>query len=153
MEYGTKYSTSPFDSEMKADLSMGKKTYFTKSGGKAILDTSTGELTNTSAVYLTFEAKDSNQFIKIFVKDIDILNKMTPAGIKLFTFIVKGLEKNTNSIVIRNTDLIETYKVNKNTAVAMIKELIELNLIAKSDQKYKFWVNTKVMFNGDRTKL
>lgn len=121
---------------------------------KLVADYETGEhyalrIVNRKSTIVT----DKRSFRKIYTDAIDVIKDLPQPGYKMFFFIVKHLESKRDFIDINIYKAMEycNYK-NKTSFYDGIFELIKANCIARSNVKNRYYINTNLFFNGDRTK-
>lgn len=127
-----------------------------------LVNESTGQSQGTHLV--TYRYVDSEQFIKLFTRNIALTFDLTSPGIKAFNVLcwsvqVGALAKDEVSLdAIALEDFLAAYKNRnpslKDFSVATFKrgltELEKAKLIAKTVRAGRYFVNPSFVFNGDR---
>lgn len=163
MEHREKRETKRFDKNpFIGDLVVSKKSKLVKVStlGKddnVIINQSTGEVHGTHVV--TYKKVDKEQFVKIFPAMIGAQFDLGPAGIKAFGVLMWAvqLQAQDRDIVCLDKYILEQFQSeHQNLKVALPtirKGLVELEnsqFIAKAYRPGDYFINPKLIFNGDR---
>lgn len=158
-----RYKFNPFLSDLVINLrekqvrlgSLGKDSH-------VLVNESTGQSQGTHLV--TYRSVDTEQFLKLFTKNIALTFDLTSPGIKAFNVLcwavqVGALAKDEVSLdTIALEDFLAAHKNRnpplKDFSVATFKrgltELEAAKLIAKTVRAGRYFVNPSFVFNGDR---
>lgn len=144
---------NPFLDKVK----LKEKTQITKiadAPDKKIVDKDGKTVENVSVVYAEEHSYDRTKFIKVYHGDLDFLNDLSKIGIKLFTYIIKNLRWNQDTILF-NVKLFceETGYKNTNKVYIGMKELEKAELLAKHSIPNVYWINPSIIYNGERKYL
>jgi hypothetical protein len=158
-----RYKTNPFLSDLVVNLrekqvrlgSLGKDSH-------VLVNESTGQTQGTHLV--TYRHVDSEQFLKLFTKNIALTFDLTSPGIKAFNVLCWAVQAGAlakdevalDSIALE--DFLAAHKSRtpplKDFSIATFKrglsELETAKLIAKTVRKGRYFVNPSFVFNGDR---
>lgn len=117
----------------------------------AIVDTNTGELKDTYNTIYTKRKVDLQKYNKLYLSNLRILFELNKNSQMVLDYIYTRIEKNKDYIFFSMSDCKEhtSYKDNK-SIYSGLKELIDKEFIAKTEEPYRFWINPDIMFNGDR---
>jgi hypothetical protein len=144
-----KYKENPFvDDVFKIDSK--KKTIIAGRTDKIFIDKETGELEGVAMLH-RYKEVDREKFVKLYLSEINSLFELSKSGIKVFSYILHILSINSDSVYIYIPDLMEFcgYK-NKTIAYRGLGELLSSKIIALSIRQGWWYVNPKIVFNGDR---
>jgi hypothetical protein len=150
------HSKNPFtDCKFKVQTARKKK-YLKSRDNYEIADIATGELIETQ--FITKQLIDAEEFIKIFSTYSAILWGLTSPGAKLLSLILQTVqkEKNKDTILLDcvscnkwNTDN-PSKKISPTTFSRGKKNLLDCGIIAYSTRYFEFFINPRILFNGDR---
>lgn len=146
-----KFTTNPFlGNNGYLEIDRGTKKSIIGGTNKILVDSKTGE-TEGVAILHRFTEVDKTTFVKLFVNEISALFGLTRTGLKTFGFILTCLKPNDDSIYIYIPDLLEYAEWGSlKQAYRGLGELIKNKIIAPSVKPNVWFVNPKVVFNGDR---
>lgn len=114
---------------------------------KTEVDTTTGEVKKLE--YLTRKVKDTEHFIRTYVKDIGSLAKCSGAEQSVVLCCLKYLDYNTNELVLnsqRRQELCECGELKLSTVNTAISRLYKKKIFVKIDKKS--YLNPKLFFFG-----
>jgi DNA-binding GntR family transcriptional regulator len=162
-----RHKENPFlNSEGEAmDLPVGKKGVRLTTAGKAsdtlsVINHGTGEEVMTNVI--AYKKVDSEQFIKLFTRNIALTFELTGTGIKALGFLAWSLQNQTiNKDVVALDkyafdDFMEEHpnilksKYNFRTLQRGIVELIDSGIVARHKKPGNFFINPYFIFNGNR---
>jgi len=116
----------------------------------------TGELTNEEGGHYIYSKKEiePEKFVKVYTAGISAMYDLTKSGIKAFHYCTTILVPDSDVIYIYIPHMIEFcgWKSKKQAYVGL-KELIRAEIIAPSFYPGKWFINPRVMFNGNRLML
>jgi len=152
-----RYSENPFREGMV--LNFTSKQVKVSSIGKddsIIVNQSTGEINGTHVV--TYKKVDSEEFVKLFSRNIALIFNLNSAGIKAFNVLVwmmqqKGIDRDIVSLdsfalsdFLKENDV----KLSLATLVRGLNDLVKSKIIAKTRRKGDYYINPNFIFNGNR---
>lgn len=151
------------DNPFVKDLVVSKKTKQVKVSalGKdenVLVNTITGEQHGTHVV--TYKQVDDAEFVKLFTANIAMTFELNKAGYKslgVLVYAVQQREAIGRDLIELNKYMYEDFQKKHNVkGFGMVvfnrglKELEEAQIIAKSLQRGKYFINPNFIFNGDR---
>jgi len=142
------YKSNPFLESLRIPL-VPKSNMFVKRD-EAIVNLSTGDLQED--VILTGKRKyvDGEHFVKIFVKEMQILFDLTRAAQKVFTYMLSKVEYDDRFLFdIEECKASLKYKSESQIFIG-VKELMLNKFIAKTSWTNVYWINPKLFYKGDR---
>lgn len=154
----SKFKANPFAKDTMKYLVMRKTKHSGSSKEVAIYDKKTGEQLDVEAV----ESKaiyirryvDTQEFKKTFNNSIKELMGLNKTAQKIFTYIDTIIEINKDTIVFSMEECKKYCNYNSNqivyTGLAM---LIEADIIARTKEHFRYWINPTMIFNGNRLLL
>jgi len=154
-----RYDTNPFIGA-QAQYKRAKKRTVVK-GGKAILDTETGEVEDMAEIVTTHEV-DGEQFVKLYTSELKQLFSLTASSMRLLQVLLQQVQKSVgNDTILMNVGIMQRYfealdakPMSRPTFYRCINEMIEKAFIAPAaDSRDLFFINPSLFFNGDRVRL
>jgi len=142
------YKSNPFLESLNIPL-VPKTNMFVRRD-EAVINLSSGDL--QTDVLLTGKRRyvDGEHFIKIFVKEMEIIFDLTRPAQKVFTYMLSRVEYNDKlHFDIEDCKASLKYKSESQIFVG-IKELILNEFIAKTSWNNVYWINPKLFYKGDR---
>jgi hypothetical protein len=130
-------------------------------GGKAILDTSTGELENVAEI-VQIEKVDTEKFVKLYTDDLQRFFSLTPKAQRLLQVVLEQVQKSPdNDLISLNVPLAIDYfdrhsvkPMVRQSIYAAIEEMVKKGFIAKSALHLdQYFINPAIFFNGSRIRL
>lgn len=122
-------------------------------------DASTGEQTigSSSATFIKPELIDTEKFIKLYTMGIDELMNLSASGLKVFK-IVYSMMRETPNTDIFTLDLdylkaIGAWQWSQPTFNSGLNELLSREVLFKSMEPSRYFINVKYFFNGDRINI
>jgi len=158
-----KRETKRFDKNpFMGDLVVSKKTKMIKvsnlgKDNSVLVNQSTGEVHGTHVV--TYKKVDNEQFVKIFPAMIGAQFELGPAGIKAFSVLMWAVQEQAQGrdVICLDKYILEQFqnehpslKVSLPTIRKGFVELEDSQFIAKAYRPGDYFLNPKLMFNGDR---
>lgn len=118
-------------------------------GISAVVDTSTGEIFQTS--FIRRVEIDEDKFAKLYLEQVSLLNDLSTPGIRVFTYLIKITKPNRAEVIFRLEDCMTHCKYkSKATIYKGLAELIEAQIIARGWADNIYFINPLVFFNGNR---
>ena len=113
--------------------------------------------TVTKAGKIENRLHDSAKYTKVFHQTNKVLRHLTTAASNLLFHIINSLTVGQDHICISEDDFLTEfgYSINsRKVYYTAVLELIDLKVIAKKSGDTRcYWINTNIIYNGDRTKL
>jgi hypothetical protein len=156
-----KYKKNPFvfddDDKLIIDLpSRIKKNYYVSMEYDDKTFYQTGELTSEEGGHYIYSKKeiDPEQFVKVYTAGISAMYDLSKSGIKALHYCTTILVPDNDVIYIYIPHMIDFcgWKSKKQAYVGL-KELVKAQIIAPSFYPGKWFINPRVMFNGNRLML
>ena len=98
-------------------------------------------------------AFDKEKFLKVYMPMLNILDKITPTSIKILTKILRYMASGKYGGMIICISPYEFEEImTKMSFYRGIKQLIEFNVIAKTNIIHQYEINPNFIFNGNRVK-
>lgn len=122
---------------------------------KAILtavNADTGEVMGHTTFVRQIEV-DDNQFAKLYLTQFQSFFDLTPAGIRVFGYIMQCMKPKKDLIVFVLEDCIEYTKYSKPTIYKGLAQLIKAGIIARGQRDYLYFINPLIVWNGDRVRF
>jgi hypothetical protein len=125
-----------------------------KNQSELAVHTKTGELFELMPVKSLTTLTDSLTFTKVYTNSLSTISDLTVPGLKLLCYIMKNLKPGKDCIKLR-ADMCNKYcgYKTKLSYYKGLEELLEKNLIFRTEDEYEFWININYFFNGDRLNL
>ena len=145
-----RHHESPFIHEAVIKIDPKKRSVVIGNSEQLVVDTQTGEIKGIGMMH-QFREVDREQFVKIYVKELDALFNLTKAGLRVLGYILKSMRINKDILYLHTKEVAKEcgYK-SQNQVVRGLIELTQNSVIAKSDQPNLWWINPNIIFNGDR---
>jgi len=154
------YELNPFCFEEELKIQTKTRNLTTKKGTELV--EKNGDSTETYFTNVVQKKEvDKEEFIKLFTSQIRIYFDLTKTAYKVFFIVLNLYQKE-----IGKDEVYLTCKKAQNIAKALdnfdlstpvyykgLNELIEKKIIAKSTEKYIYFINPAVFFNGDRARF
>jgi hypothetical protein len=145
------YTSNPFISEIGQKITVNQRR---KSKGDlaevVLLSTNTGEI-NGSLSVIKVENYEKEQFVKVFVKNLELFFSLNQPATRVLMYIFYRLEAGKDYILFDMEEALKYTKYSsKNSVTQGLSCLIESKLLARSKKNYLYYINPLVFFNGDR---
>jgi hypothetical protein len=142
------YDHNPFI-ESILDLKIKKKTVSISRTPEAAINEK-GEYIGDK--YMIVKKKvDKEEFVKVFKDQLTIIFELTKTAQKMLTYFIKVLGVNKDFVVF-DKEKAKLYSglSSKASIYAGLSELIQKQVIAKSNLSQIYFINPAILFNGDR---
>ena len=142
------YSENPFLRDLNIPIVPKSDMYVSKD--KNIVNIKTGEVDDD--VLLTGKRRyvDGEQFVKIFVKEMNAIFDLSKASQKVFAHMLSKVRYNDLLILNIEECLEKTGYRSKGPIFKSLAELIQKEFIAKTKNQFVYWINPKLFYRGDR---
>jgi len=146
---------NPFRKELLEDFQVVKKReYIDQAGQKGVTNTiisRDGQEVGESR-FFRYKKYDPEQFAKVFVSRVTAMWDMPKPASRVFSYILKILPKDKDTIYFDMKDCLKYTKYNNETSVWNgIRWLMMNDFVAKSDRTNLYFINPTIFFNGDRS--
>jgi hypothetical protein len=109
-----------------------------------------GEVTGYTA-FTRFIEVDEEKFAKVYLSQFATFWELSRAAIRVFGYILTVLRPKQDSFIFKMDDCLEHTKYkHKKDVLSGLGNLIECNIIARSNYDWEYFINPLVVFNGDR---
>ena len=152
-----RYELNPFIEDMELKTKKRPIRVSPLGANTSIVNNDTGEITGTHVV--TYKKVDSEQFLKLFTKNVALTFDLNAAGIKAFNVLVWAVQNNAYNSIEVGLDkftLSDFLKSNESlyfsqpTFTRGLNDLCKSGIIAKSRKAGYYHINPNFIFNGDR---
>lgn len=152
------YAENPFV-ESSTVTTRRKRTVVVK-GGKAIVDSDTGQTEDLAEVVMVREV-DDQQFVKLFTANLKVFFDLSPVAMKLLQVVLHQVQRTPNhDQIMLNLALVEAYftsthqsPLSKTSFHRGIRELLDKKFLAESVLTGLYFINPHLFFNGDRVRF
>ena len=117
---------------------------------KNIINIKTGEIDDD--VLLTGKRRyvDGEQFVKIFVKEMELIFDLSKASQKVFAYMLSKARYDDLLMLNINECMEKIGYKSKGPVFKSLAELIHKEFIAKTRNQFVYWINPKLFYKGDR---
>lgn len=132
-------------------LSKDKKWFkSTAQESKDFVDINTGEVIDTVH---NMKVVDTKPFIKVFYENENFLLGLTKYGIRILHEILNDLKPLEDEVYLNANQLAKKYDLSDSRDIRLgIVELLEANVICRKVGVHNYFINVRVLFNGNRLK-
>ena len=131
----------------------------TAKGGKAIIDTTTGEVEDVAEI-VSVHRVDNEQFVKIFTSNLKQFFNLKPTTYRMVQVLLHQLGRaRDRDTVYLNVSVAEQYfistdqnPISKASYYNAMRELIQKGS-SQSTSPNLYWINPALFFNGDRVRF
>lgn len=142
------YDHNPFIAEILS-IKMKNKTIEMGSRGTVVFNSDGEQYAETRMVIR--KKVDKEEFVKVFKDQISILFELTKTAQKILTYFIKSLGINKDFVIFDRQKAKEYSGLCSDASIYRgLGELIQKNVIAKSTLTQVYYINPKIIFNGDR---
>lgn len=143
-----KYNESPFAVDIKT---RNRNIVASKIG--SVYSHVSGELISDNVAITVQKSMDRAEFLKFFKVGIAPLIQMKNNEMKVFLYLVRGLQTNTGKAFFDMNDCILLTGFKKAWIYKSLAELCGHKFIARTEVKCYYWVNPTIVFNGSRLSI
>lgn len=116
---------------------------------KQLLDNDTGNLEDIHLITGKRNYVDERTFVKVYQESMRTIFGLSGNAVKLLMYAASLLEKNSLAVDLYTESICDILKVSQDTFYRNLKELISLNIFARSTRIYRFFINPVFIFNGN----
>jgi len=130
-------------------------------GGKAILDTTTGEIEGVAEIVQRVDV-DSDKFVKLYTADLKRFFSLTPTAQRLLQVVLEQIQATPQSDMITlnvslAVDYFERHEEKppvRQTFHKAVEEMVKKAFLARSSlHMEQYFINPAIFFNGNRVRL
>lgn len=109
-----------------------------------------GEITGYTA-FTRFIEVDEEKFAKVYLSQFANFWELSKPAIRVFGYILTVLKPKQDHFIFDMDDCLKHTKYSqRNHILTGLSNLIECQIVAKSNKDYKYYINPLMVFNGDR---
>jgi len=142
------FQENPFIADLAVPLT--PKTHSFVSRNKAIVNVATGEIDDDILLSRKTKFVDGEQFVKIFVKEMESMFDLSRSAQKVFTFMITKVGYDDKIFFDIEECLEKTGYRSKTQVFKSLRELCVKDFIAKTKHQFVYWINPKLFYQGDR---
>ena len=145
------YNENPFLKDLNIPIVPKSNMYVSKD--KNIVNINTEEVEDEDDVLLRTGKRryvDGEQFVKIFVKEMETIFDLSKASQKVFAYMLSKVRYDDLLILSIEECLEKTGYKSKGPIFKSLAELIQKEFIAKTKNQFVYWINPKLFYKGDR---
>ena len=154
-----RYEANPFWDELEMDVKRKRRSVRT-TDPKVMLNIKTGEQEGILEVS-TWQDYDADQFLKIFLRHMNVFFDVSKNGQKLFEYALfeSGRNKDRDAIFLHPKDVDKYHKRMGRSGFSPASfyraadELCKRDILARSEVSWRFFINPKIFWNGSRVKF
>lgn len=154
-----RYDANPFWEDLDMEVKRKRRAVKTEDP-RVMLNVKTGEQESVLEVS-TWEDYDANQFIKVFLRHLNVFFDISKNGQKLFEYALfeAGRNKNRDAIFLHPKDTDKYHKAMGRSGFSQASfyraadELCRLRILGRSDVSWRFFINPNVFWNGSRVRF
>jgi hypothetical protein len=145
-----KHNHNPFLDHNVITIDKGRKSLIIGSTKDVLVNVETSEIQAVTMLH-KYKEVDKEEFVKFYKSEISSLFDLTKPGLKVFGYLLNKLPQNDCEVYLYMPELMEYcgYR-QKNLVYKGLSELIGANIIAMSYKSNIWYINPKIIFNGDR---
>lgn len=145
------FQENPFLENLKIPVTPRMNSFIGRgSRDKAIVNIATGEVDDDLLVTGTKKYIDGEQFVKIFVKEMEVIFDLSKASQKVFSFMITKVGYDDKILFDMEECLGKTGYKSKTQVFRSLSELCVKGFIAKTKHQFVYWINPKLFYKGDR---
>jgi hypothetical protein len=147
------FEENPFVEQAIQDIKLIKKTQVIRPKNRdeiQMITSSDGEVTGYTA-FTRFIEVDEQKFAKVYLSQFSSFWELSKPAIRVFGYILTVLKPKHDDFIFDMDDCLSYTKYSqRNHILTGLANLIECQIIAKSNKDYKYFINPLMVFNGDR---
>lgn len=157
-----RFKENPYNKNFQIQVK-SKQISLKSNNSPLLVDSKTGEVEMTHVV--TYREVDDEEFLKLFTKNLSIIFNLSAAGTKALIVVCFSVQRhaiNKDTIPLKRRVYQEfiqefgtrlTTRFTEPTFQRGIKDLIEKNVLAKTEHLGEYFINHNLVFNGNRFAL
>ena len=142
------YKENPFLRKLNVPLIPKANMYIKKD--EAVVNLEDGELKNDVLLAGKRKYVDGEDFVKIFVKEMQAIFDLNKNSQKVFTYMLSKIQYDDRLIFNIEECLEKTDYKSKGPIFKALAELLQKEFIAKTQNQFVYWINPKLFYKGDR---
>lgn len=154
-----RHTANPFWEALTMDVRRKRQKVKTEDT-KVMMNITTGEQEGVLEVS-TWEDYEADQFIKVYLRHLNVFFDISKNGQKLFEYALHeaGRNKNRDAIFLHPKDTDKYHKAMGRSGFSPASfyraadELCRLEILARSDVSWRFFINPKIFWNGSRVRF
>jgi hypothetical protein len=149
------HALNPFLAESEITEIRGRKKKYSIASRADLVMSPEGEV-KAGIEHTIVKVVDDETFVKMYEQGVIGMHDLNASGKKVFHFLFKKVQENPNvdRLYLYFMDAIEEpWSISKPVFFRGMAELLEKKFIARSSNPNIFFMNPKMMFNGDRFRL
>jgi len=116
-----------------------------------VIDKATGEVSDVHTTFFNAKPVDESQFIKVFTHELRALWDLSKPAMRVLTYVMSCMKTNQDEIIFEIEECMEyTGYKSERSIFSGLSELIENGIIARSTKTYRYFINSMIVFNGNR---
>jgi hypothetical protein len=145
------YKVNPSLARIGYSMYEYKKTLRIKGKREGIVDGIESTIFNEETVS---DYEDRRTYWKIFTNTLEKLSNLSKYANKLYAYIIKNkLKYGEHKFVLVAIESMRDLEISNGTMSKAISELVEAELIYRTDIKYQFFINLEYISYGDEVKI
>lgn len=147
------FKENPFVENAIQQINITKKTQVIRPKNRdeiQMITSSDGEVTGYTA-FTRFIEVDEEKFAKVYLSQFASFWELSRAAIRVFGYLLTVLQPKKDTFIFKMDDCLQhTGYKHKKDVLSGLGNLIECNIIARSNYDWEYFINPLVVFNGDR---
>jgi hypothetical protein len=147
-----RHAENPFIEQAIKDIRIVKRSKSTQATNKAmqVIVNSDGEVTGHSQ-FLQYIEVDEEKFAKLYLSQFAAFWELNKPAIRVFGYIISIIKPGQDRFVVKMDQARKHTKYNQEVSIISgLSQLIECEIIARSEYDWEYFINPMVVFNGDR---
>ena len=142
------FAENPFIENLRAPLAPKMNAFISRD--RAIINMNTGELDDDVLLAGKRKYIDGEQFVKIFVREMDAIFGLSRAAQKVLSYMLFKVNYGDRIHFDMEECLEKTGYRSKTQAFRSLAELCSKEFIAKTKHQFVYWINPKLFYKGDQ---
>lgn len=147
------YAENPFKEETALATRVGTRRIKSQTGERYMVISQDGEVIAPAGFHEVVEV-DKTAFVKLYVEGASGFAGFSKAGVRVFTVLYHAIQRErpgADRLWIHFKDVDQNITpMSLATFKRGMRELLDARYIAESDRQGMYWLNTVMLFNGDR---
>lgn len=149
----TVYAENPFREETALTTKTGTRRLSNRDGTRYMVISQDGEVVAPAGFHEIVEV-DRTSFVKLYVEGASAFAGLSPAGNKVFAVLYRAIQNErpgSDRLWVHFKDVDQRVSpMSIATFKRGMRELLDARFIAESDRQGMYWLNSVMLFNGDR---